>query len=781
MHRKMLTLLMCVFLASAVSVSAQQGENDQGEWDTLTVEFPVFPDVATGQNKLQMDLYIYNDVQGLGSVSSGFKWVNPNLQMDSTVILPLADDSWDFFTYTLRNNILDSTNIYQVFQFAAARILGTGLNPGPSRKLVASYHFTVSDWTVNDSIVLDTTVFSSGTYMKFNDLTNKPFIPYWAGKRVLRDTSFTAPSNLVVPIDTVRFSAIEGAADPTSQTFVVFSDFDPLAFNLIESAGWMAPTPTGGTTPATITVNVTTLGLSEGVYFDSIRVQSAAASNSPQYVYVELDVTPPPPVIGISSSEFFFVAQEGGANPATQTLSISNIGGQTLSWDVSNSSSWLSLSPGSGFEDGDVLLEVDITGLMFGEYSDAIYVSSAEAANSPVVIPVNLVVGTDLPMIDVDTVIYWPVAVSELPIFFRSFEVRNSGEGAMDFWVVEETPLVKSVSPASSTAPDSVELSLGILESVLPLGAETTFVAQVFSNEAINSPFLVRFRIRAVDDPAVIDISQTSVEFDMFGCQQGYGQVAPSTDITVTNIGGDNPMSVELDYEPGLISAELDYIGPATNSVRIRALQVDLPFGTYFDTINVVSNWAANSPQQIVVQYNHLPPANDPVIHLERTEIVLPWRENAGPVTIDGPDIYNEYGGCMPWQITESIPWLAPQETSGEVPGLTDLVVNPLGYTLGEYVGTMQVVAPDATNSPQEVIVRLQVWKLVGDMNWDGIIDIEDIQQLIGYLFLSMEGDPIPTWEVGDTNCDGSIDVTDAQYLVDNLFMTLTPLCTNPY
>jgi len=780
MHRKMWIVLVCLLMASAVSVSAQQDPNDQGEMDTLTVEFPVFPDVATGQDKLQMDLYIYNDVQGIGSMSSGFKWVNSNLQMDSSVVADISWDSWDFFVYTLRNNILDSTNIYQQFQFGAARIAGTGLPSGASRKLVGSYYFTVTGWTVNDSIVIDTTVFSSGTVMKFNDLTNTPYIPYWAGKRVLRDTSFTAPSNLVVTTDTLRFAGIEGEADPPSQTFNIDSDFDPLTFNLVESVGWLAPSPTSGTTPEIITVNVTTLGLSGGTYFDSIRVQSAGATNSPQYAYVELEVTPPPPVIGVSANEFYFVAQEGGANPATQTLTISNVGGQTLSWDVANSSTWLSISPTSGFETGDVILTVDITGLMFGDYSDTIYVTSVEASNSPVRIPVDLVVGTDLPMIDVDSVIYWPVAASELPVFFRSFEVRNSGEGSMDFWVVEESPLIKSVSPDSSTAPDSVELSLGILEAYLPIGAETTFVAQIFSNDAINSPFLVTFKLRTVDEPAVIELSTHNVEFNMFACYQGYGLEAESAHVAVTNIGGGDPMVLDFDYSSDMFTVLWDELEqPAPNGLAIKAAEVDMAPGTYIDTIFVSSVWAINSPQQIVVQYNLLAPTHDPEIFLEQTEIVLPYRENAGPLLIGGPGIYNQYGGCMPWEIVESIPWMAPEATSGQVPEQTNLLVNPLGYTLGEYVETMQVVAPDATNSPQTVTMRLQVWRLVGDTNWDGSIDIEDLQRLIGYLFSGMPG-PVPTWEVADTNCDGSVDISDVSFLIDHMFISLAPICTNP-
>src|SRR6185503_1776682 len=54
------------------------------------------------------------------------------------------------------------------------------------------------------------------------------------------------------------------------------------------------------------------------------------------------------PAIGMSPTSLSFSAQQGGGNPAPQTLTISNTGGGTLSWIASNSTTWLSLSPASG-------------------------------------------------------------------------------------------------------------------------------------------------------------------------------------------------------------------------------------------------------------------------------------------------------------------------------------------------------------------------------------------------------------------------------------------------
>ena len=66
-----------------------------------------------------------------------------------------------------------------------------------------------------------------------------------------------------------------------------------------------------------------------------------------------------PPAIGASPTKFSFTATQGGANPANQTLSISNTGDGTLSWTASDNAPWLTVSPASGTGDGAVTLHGD--------------------------------------------------------------------------------------------------------------------------------------------------------------------------------------------------------------------------------------------------------------------------------------------------------------------------------------------------------------------------------------------------------------------------------------
>jgi hypothetical protein len=98
------------------------------------------------------------------------------------------------------------------------------------------------------------------------------------------------------------------------------------------------------------------------------------------------------PTIGVSPSSFSFTATAGGANPANQSLSITNTGGGTLNWTASDNATWLTISPTSGTAPSTVTLSVNITGLAAGTYNGTVTVSATGATNTPVNIPVTLTV-----------------------------------------------------------------------------------------------------------------------------------------------------------------------------------------------------------------------------------------------------------------------------------------------------------------------------------------------------------------------------------------------------
>lgn len=103
------------------------------------------------------------------------------------------------------------------------------------------------------------------------------------------------------------------------------------------------------------------------------------------------------PVISIDRLILVFNATNGGQNPSTQTLSISNAGIGTMSWTANTGAPWLRLSQLNGTDDSVINVVADIAGLSPGIYKTNIQISSSGASNSPIQIPVTLYVIKPIP------------------------------------------------------------------------------------------------------------------------------------------------------------------------------------------------------------------------------------------------------------------------------------------------------------------------------------------------------------------------------------------------
>lgn len=781
--------VIAFFVVSSTQGQFVQDPLDQGQADTIRTVFTVLPDAATNQLSVSMDLYLFNDVQSLGSVALGFRWGNDNLSMTGADCTPYGTAAFDMIRLLYRNNALASTNLYHEFQLTGARQYSDGIVASGQAKHVATYQFVLSQWNVMDSLWLDsaTVLGANGVFV---DYDGNEYLPYWGGTVVIFDANRPILSNLVLSEDTLHFQGISGQANPPAQLVSVTSDREPLAFSLVENASWLLKSPANGTTPQDVAVSVTTLGLAVGPHFDSIRVESPDAVNSPQYLYVALNVIPPPPVIKVSPASFVFNVLAGGSDPAHQTLRITNIGGPGLSWHVTKKSSWLGLNPSAGIDGDTVAVSVSVFGLGYGDYYDTISVSDPQASNSPLLVPVRLSVASDLPMIGVsDTliqVVTYPGGPPTNPI---TFEILNSGGGALDFTVkrlgseakMEPAHYIDSIVPESGTAPAVISVYFHF--SLVGWGQFYADTLSITSASAVNSPVRVIIQQRTVLDPAILSVPSEPVVLTVYECDQGYGRGMPTASFEVQNVGGDDltGVMIELDYESDLfVGPNTQFIGEAPQMIELRALRVDRPLGLYYDTVLVTSAWAINNPQRVLIVYDFRAGDETPEIVVQPTQVKIPYQSDSGPMNYGDLRIYNVHGGCMPWTITDTPEWLTPVVSEGDVPGSAPMLVEASGYEIGSHQGTITISASPAINSPLNVDCVLQVWKLRGDVDWDGRISVQDIACMIDYIF-EQEHPPQPEIKVGDVNCDAVVSVADINLMIAYLFETLEPLCGNPY
>lgn len=112
-------------------------------------------------------------------------------------------------------------------------------------------------------------------------------------------------------------------------------------------------------------------------------------------VACEKQAPPSPPAIAVSPLSFSFSVEQEEPSPPNQTLSIWNSGNGMLSWSISDSTPWLSVSPTSGSSAGalgEVSLLVDTFGMTTGNYAAIVTISAPGASNTPQTVVVNLAV-----------------------------------------------------------------------------------------------------------------------------------------------------------------------------------------------------------------------------------------------------------------------------------------------------------------------------------------------------------------------------------------------------
>jgi hypothetical protein len=190
------------------------------------------------------------------------------------------------------------------------------------------------------------------------------------------------------------------------------------------------------------------------------------------------------PTISLSKTSLSF--SSGGST--SQTFNISNSGGGTLSWSVSDNKSWLSVTPTSGTNSGTVTVKVNTSGLSAGTYTGTVTVSASGATNSPRTVSVSLTVsgggGGGTPTIKLNRSNLYFGARGSFTTKGQNILIGNSGTGTLQ-WNVTDNKSWLNVSPTSGTGNGVITVSAN--KSGLSNGTYTGTVS-VNSPNANNSP-----------------------------------------------------------------------------------------------------------------------------------------------------------------------------------------------------------------------------------------------------------------------------------------------------
>ncbi len=526
-----------------------------------------------------------------------------------------------------------------------------------------------------------------------------------------------SPNNL-------SFSMGEGGANPASQTLTMSNTGgQPLSWFSLEFVSWLTVSPTSGDLApgqsVQLTVAISGSSLAANTYNGNVSLVSSQAPNQTLGVSLDVIAAPPPPPdpqIGLSTSSLSFSKVQSGPDPASQNVTVTNVGGQTLDWSATDTASWLTADPasgslGAGASQGFRVI-VDAAGLGVGSYATTITVSDPDAGNSPEFVGVTLnVTAAPQAQIALNPTSLTFVADPGTDPSPVTLSLANSGDATLN-WSASDNASWLTVAPGSGNlvAGQNTTLSVDVDISGLTAGTHAATIT-VADPSASNSPVSVTVSLDLAA-PALLTLNTTTMTFD---ATTGDSTPLPRS-LVIGNAGEadldwsatDNTAWLSLSTGSGSVSAG------ASQSITILADPTGLAAGTHNGTVTVTDPDADNGTQSVSVTLNVIdPPPNPPAIGLSNDTLAFSKVESGSDPSSQSVTLTNTGEDDLSWSATDNAAWLSVTPASGSLASgqsqnLT-VAVNGSGLTTGNYNAVISVSDPAASNSPQTIAVVLAV------------------------------------------------------------------------
>jgi hypothetical protein len=306
--------------------------------------------------------------------------------------------------------------------------------------------------------------------------------------------------------------------------------------------------------------------------------------------------TLPPASITLSATSAAFTADEGGGNPPSIDILVTNGGAGALTGlaaSVASGAGWLSATLGSTTAPATLTLAVNTAGLTVGSYSATVEVSSPVAGNSPQSIGVTLEITIKRP-----TVTTAPATEVTTDGATLNGSVNPNGSATQAWFEYGTSP---SLSSFSSTSEESVGSGSAAVPVDAGLSGLSPGITYYFRAAARNEGGTQRGGIHSftIEDRPRIRLSDSRLSFTS---DNRSGETKPET-VEITNSGGGTLSGLEvtvLDEVPWLGVELSSDTAPAT--LWVYASGANMNPGTYSATIEVSSPVASNSPRTITVE-----------------------------------------------------------------------------------------------------------------------------------------------------------------------------------
>jgi uncharacterized protein (TIGR03437 family) len=506
----------------------------------------------------------------------------------------------------------------------------------------------------------------------------------------LGSSSIPAQQKLVITGPAGQWTATPSVTTPSGGNWLKIS----------QTGGSSLPDPSVPGSSPSVFVDPTGLGI--GNYSGTIAVTTTGGT---QNVTVTLSIVAGPILIP-NPGTLVYTAQTGQGNPVNQTVTFGGSDGtlNPLSITATTSTSWIKIvSASSAF----VIVGVDQTGLTTGSYTGSISVTQAGAANSPLTVPVVLVVngggsggGGNL-------------SFSPSSISFSSVNGATPNAQTLTVSATSSTTFIVNALTYSGGAsgwltvtPTSGITNANLSVSVNPAGLATgTYSANIpfNANGTIQNVPVTLTVTNGSGNSGNVTVSPTTLAFTTT-----QGSSPGAQNVSVTSASGSTGVAFTVQVTSGSTwlstSAAASSTTPSSFTVSVNS--TSMTAGTYSGNIRVTPN--GGNIVDIPVSLTITAPAS---VSASPTSLTFNYR--AGDAAPASQPLTVTAGGSAALAFTATASstgnWLVVSPASGTTPGTVNVSINTAGLSTGTYTGTVLVSGSGGAPGSTSVNVTLNV------------------------------------------------------------------------
>jgi uncharacterized protein (TIGR03437 family) len=384
----------------------------------------------------------------------------------------------------------------------------------------------------------------------------------------------------------------------------------PVSFTATSPSTFISLASTQGNTPQNLVVNISAVGLVQGVYQGQIVITSANLPNNSLIIPVTLTVTPntvvtvnPP---GTVAAPITFTQAQGGAVPAAQVLTMTSAGGTaTYASNITTNAggSWLAVSPTSGTASGPLTVSIASNQLSQGTYTGQIVLSLQNASTSSITINVTLnVTAPQFLIVNPSQTFTFTYQLGQPQPAPQRFKVTSGGATQLTFQVGTTTVsggswLSTDITSGTTPADVNLQVNAAGLAAGTYNGSATVTATGVSGTATLNVVLSVVAPAAPVPN-TIKNSASLAAGFiapgeivSIFGTNLGPALPANGTTFTLNNQGG---------VDPTLAGVQVLFNGKAGTPIYVSANQIN---------VIVPYEVAGQATTSMVVQYLGIPSA----------------------------------------------------------------------------------------------------------------------------------------------------------------------------